>query len=141
MFDGAPHGITASSFTSVSLEPPLVAVCVAHTSTTWPKLAQLRQLGLSVLAAGHGRVARSLASRSADRFSEVEWITTPSGAVLVSGSTLWLECTVFRQIPAGDHNIAILRVVAIETHPDIAPMVFHRSTYRELAPSAAATGL
>lgn len=133
---GAPHGIAASSFTSVSLEPPLVSVCIAHTSTTWPKLAQAKRLGLSVLAAGHHRVARSLAARSTDKFSDVEWVATTDGAVLVRGSTLWLECAIFEQVPAGDHDIVILRITSLETHPDIAPMVFHRSAYRELAPAA-----
>jgi flavin reductase (DIM6/NTAB) family NADH-FMN oxidoreductase RutF len=139
MSNGAPHGMTASSFTSVSLEPPLVSVCVAHTSTTWPKLAQLRRLGVSVLAAGHSSVAKSLASRSADRFSDVQWVATRDGAVLVRGATLWLECEIFEQVPAGDHDIVILRIAALEPRPDIAPMIFHHSTYRELAPTASAT--
>jgi flavin reductase (DIM6/NTAB) family NADH-FMN oxidoreductase RutF len=134
--DGAPQGMAASSFTSVSIDPPLVSVCVAHTSATWPKLARLDRLGLSVLAAGHGRVARSLASKSGDRFSGVEWLASASGAVFVHGSTLWLECGIFDQIPAGDHDIVILRIMSLEMYPNVAPIVFHGSTFRELAPAA-----
>jgi flavin reductase (DIM6/NTAB) family NADH-FMN oxidoreductase RutF len=136
VLDGTPQGMTASSFTSVSIDPPLVSVCVAHTSSTWPKLAQLDRLGVSVLAAGHGGVARSLASKSGDRFSGVEWVASAGGAVFVHGSTLWLECSIFDQVPAGDHNIVILRIMSLETYPNVAPIVFHGSTFRELAPAA-----
>src|SRR3984957_1193727 len=67
MVAGAPEGIAASSFTTVSLEPPLVSVCVANTSTTWPKLANLERFGLSVLAGEHGPIARSLSAKNGDR--------------------------------------------------------------------------
>ena len=65
MIDGKPEGMTASSFTSVSIDPALVSVCVANSSSTWPKLASLPALGLSVLSSEHGTVARSLALRRA----------------------------------------------------------------------------
>jgi flavin reductase (DIM6/NTAB) family NADH-FMN oxidoreductase RutF len=131
--DEVPIGMAASSFTSVSIDPPLVSLCVARTSTTWPELVQLERVGLSVLAAGHGPVARSLSSKSGDRFSGVGWTASPSGAVFVHGSTLWLECSLFGQVTAGDHDIVILRIVSFETYPDVAPMIFHGSTFRELA--------
>lgn len=132
---GAPEGMAASSFTSVSLDPPLVSVCVANTSTTWPKLAELERLGLSVLAGGHGQIARALASKNGDRFSGVDWLATESGAVFVHGSTLWLECAPFKRVPAGDHEIVILQIVSLAAYPDITPMIFHRSGFRELAPA------
>lgn len=133
LIDGVPEGMAASSFTSVSLDPPLVSVCVANTSTTWPKLAPLPRLGLSVLASEHGPVARSLASKTGDRFSDVEWEATERGAVFVHGSTLWLECAPFDRVPAGDHEIVILQIVALAIYPDIAPMIFHRSGFHGLA--------
>jgi flavin reductase (DIM6/NTAB) family NADH-FMN oxidoreductase RutF len=58
MLDGHPVGMAASSFTSVSLEPPLVSVCMAHSSSTWPSLRRAPSIGVSVLAAGHGDIAR-----------------------------------------------------------------------------------
>jgi flavin reductase (DIM6/NTAB) family NADH-FMN oxidoreductase RutF len=132
--DGRPEGMVASSFTSVSIDPPLVSLCVARSSTTWPKLAPLELVGLSVLAAEHGTVARSLASKCGDRFSGVEWTANPGGAVFVHGSTLWLECSMFDQVPAGDHDIVILRIVSMVTYPDVSPMIFHGSAFRVLAP-------
>jgi flavin reductase (DIM6/NTAB) family NADH-FMN oxidoreductase RutF len=136
MVAGAPEGIAASSFTTVSLEPPLVSVCVANTSTTWPKLANLERFGLSVLAGEHGPIARSLSSKNGDRFDQVDWMATDHGAVFVHGSTLWLECAPFKRVEAGDHEIVILRIVSLAAYPDVTPMIFHRSGFRELAPTA-----
>jgi flavin reductase (DIM6/NTAB) family NADH-FMN oxidoreductase RutF len=136
LLDGVAEGMAASSFTSVSLDPALVSVCVANTSTTWPKLAKLERLGLSVLAGDHAPIARALASKTGDRFGGVDWTATDSGAVFVHGATLWLECAPFKRVVAGDHEIVVLQIVALAMYPDVAPMVFHRSNFHELATSA-----
>ena len=136
LLDGVAEGMAASSFTSVSLDPALVSVCVANTSTTWPKLAKLERLGLSVLAGDHAPIARALASKTGDRFGGVDWTATDSGAVFVHGATLWLECAPFQRVAAGDHEIVVLQIVALAMYPDVAPMVFHRSNFHELAPTA-----
>jgi flavin reductase (DIM6/NTAB) family NADH-FMN oxidoreductase RutF len=133
MLDNGPQGMAASSFTSVSLDPPLVSVCVAHSSTTWPTLATRSTLGVSVLAQDHTEVAASLSSKTGDRFADVAWEAAESGAIFVHGSTLWLECAVYDQLPAGDHDIVLLRILALQIYPDIAPMIFHGSKYRQLA--------
>lgn len=57
------------------------------------------------------------------------------GTVFVHGSTLWLECSIVNQVPAGDHDIVILGIASLKTYPDFAPIVFHRSGFRELAPT------
>jgi flavin reductase (DIM6/NTAB) family NADH-FMN oxidoreductase RutF len=135
LLDGVAEGMAANSFTSVSLDPPLVSVCVANTSSTWPKLATLRRLGLSVLAGDHAPIARALASRTGDRFSGVDWMATDGGAVFVHGATLWLECAPYKRVEAGDHEIVVLQIISLAMYPDVAPMVFHRSDFRELAPA------
>lgn len=132
LVDGVAEGMAASSFTTVSLEPPLVAVCMANTSTTWPKLASLARLGLSVLADAHTPTARALSARGADRFDGVDWTATDSGAVFVRGATLWLECAPFKCVEAGDHVIVVLEIMALSFNPEVEPMVFHRSAFREL---------
>jgi flavin reductase (DIM6/NTAB) family NADH-FMN oxidoreductase RutF len=136
MLDGSPEGMAASSFTTVSLDPPLVSVCIAKTSTTWPRLAKLRRFGLSVLAGEHGPIARALASKTGNRFGGVAWTAAESGAVFVHGATLWLECGPFKRVEAGDHEIVILQIVSLAAYPDVTPMIFHRSGFRELAPTA-----
>jgi flavin reductase (DIM6/NTAB) family NADH-FMN oxidoreductase RutF len=136
MIDGAPEGIAASSFTSVSLDPPLVSVCVARTSTTWPKLAALPALGLSVLSSGHGMVARRLSAKGVDRFARVDWAATETWAVFVHGATLWLECKPFKTVEAGDHEIIVLAIEGLLMNPDVDPMIFHRSGFHEILRSA-----
>jgi flavin reductase (DIM6/NTAB) family NADH-FMN oxidoreductase RutF len=133
LIDGRPEGIAASSFTSVSINPALVSVCVANTSSTWPKLAGLPALGLSVLASDHGAVAQSLASKTVDRFAAVDWQATELGAVFVHGATLWLQCRPYDTIEAGDHAIVLLEIQALLMDPDVEPMVFHRSSFHRIA--------
>jgi flavin reductase (DIM6/NTAB) family NADH-FMN oxidoreductase RutF len=128
--------MVASSFTSVSLDPPLVSICVNRTSTTWPILRRASRLGVSVLAEDHGQVARALAGRSGDRFDKMQWEAMPSDAVLVHGSTLWLECRLERTMTAGDHDIVLLEVHGLRTDPDVSPLVFHGSSFRRLGPTA-----
>jgi flavin reductase (DIM6/NTAB) family NADH-FMN oxidoreductase RutF len=134
LIDAAPVGFAASSFTSVSLEPPLVSVCVAHTSTTWPILRRAPRLGISVLAGEHDTIVRQLSSKAGDRFADVRWEAAPSDAVFVHGSSLWLDCHVENLITAGDHDIVVLKVDALQPYPDAIPMIFHASQFRQLGP-------
>jgi flavin reductase (DIM6/NTAB) family NADH-FMN oxidoreductase RutF len=129
---GQPIGITANSFTSVSLEPPIVLICVAHTSTTWPTLRRAARLGISVLGAHQERQGRALSARGTDRFASVQWQVTDGGAVLLEGASAWLDCSIERQIPAGDHDIVLLRVHALDADVSVPPLVFHGSRYRAL---------
>jgi flavin reductase (DIM6/NTAB) family NADH-FMN oxidoreductase RutF len=132
LVDGEPVGIAASSFTSVSLDPPLVSVCIAHTSTTWPVLARAERVGVSVLSAHQEGVARRLASREPDRFATLAWRGTADGAVLLDEAAAWLECTIEACVPAGDHDIVLLRVVELDADHRVAPLVFHGSRFRRL---------
>lgn len=125
-------GMAASSFTSVSLHPPLVSVCIARTSTTWPLLRAGARLGVSVLADDQDALARQLATRTGDRFAGVRVTTQASDAVFVDNSCLWLECTRYAELPAGDHQIALLEVQDIQTFPDRLPLIFHSSEFRQL---------
>jgi flavin reductase (DIM6/NTAB) family NADH-FMN oxidoreductase RutF len=130
--DGVPSGMAASSFTSVSIDPPLVSVCIARTSTTWPQLRTLARLGLSVLAEEQEPVARALAAKGIDRFAGIGWKQTEDGAILVHGAALWLDTTLYEELPAGDHEIALLHIRRIWSFPGVEPLVFHGSRYRQL---------
>jgi flavin reductase (DIM6/NTAB) family NADH-FMN oxidoreductase RutF len=126
---GAPIGLVASSFTTVSLDPPLVSFCVQHTSETWPLLAELPRLGLSVLGAAHEAACRQLASKRGDRFVGLGTTTTDGGAVFIADAAAHLECSVFDVLPGGDHEIVLLEIVALSARPTVAPLVFHASTF------------
>ncbi|MGW4380787.1 flavin reductase family protein [Kitasatospora sp. NPDC004531] len=134
--DGAPDGFAASSFVSISLEPPMIAVSVARTSTTWPRLAELPVLGLSVLSHGQGALCRRLASRAGDRFEGTDWQATADGAVLIEGAALWLTARVGAVYDGGDHEIVLMELITAELFAGVEPLVFHTSQFRELSPHA-----
>lgn len=130
--DGVRVGLAASTFVPVSLDPPLVSFCVQNTSTTWPKLKDLPFLGISVLGESHDSAAKTLAAKTGDRFAGLETKSSDRGAVFIHGTSVWLESAIEQLIPAGDHTIVILKVSEITVHADVAPIVFHRSTFRRL---------
>lgn len=132
IIDGQPVGMAASSFTSVSLDPPLVSVCIALTSSTWPILRTAHRLGVSVLGERHGQVARQLAARGGDRFAGVAYEVN-QGAVLVPDAAMWAVCSLDQEFTAGDHVIAVLRVYSADPHPEIRPIIFHASDFHQLA--------
>jgi flavin reductase (DIM6/NTAB) family NADH-FMN oxidoreductase RutF len=130
--DGVREGLASSTFVPVSLEPPLVSFCVQNTSTTWPKLKGLPMLGISVLGEAHDEAALTLAAKTGDRFAGLETVSYTSGAVFIRGTGLWLESAIEQLIPAGDHTIVVLRVNGVTVDAEVAPIVFHRSTFRRL---------
>ena len=130
--EGVRVGLAASTFVPVSLEPPLVSFCVQNTSTTWPKLKDLPFLGISVLGESHDAAAKTLAAKTGDRFAGLETHSSDRGALFIHGTSVWVESAIEQLVPAGDHTIVVLRVHDITVHDDIAPIVFHRSTFRRL---------
>jgi flavin reductase (DIM6/NTAB) family NADH-FMN oxidoreductase RutF len=139
LVDGVPVGLTANSFTAVSLDPPLVSVCVAHTSTTWPLLAGRARLGVTVLSAEQEQACAQLAARSADRFAGLDWHATQDGAVLLDGAGAWFDTSIEQHVRAGDHDIVLLRIHALDADHSAAPLVFHGSRFRRLEQPAADT--
>jgi flavin reductase (DIM6/NTAB) family NADH-FMN oxidoreductase RutF len=133
MVGATPVGMAASSFTSVSLDPPLACVCVARTSTTWPRLRRSERLGVSVLGHGQREACRRLAARGVDRFAGLGWRATPDGAVLLAGASAWFDCSVESEIRAGDHQVVLLGVHRLGRDPRVSPLVFHSSRLRGLA--------
>lgn len=136
---GTLTGMAISSFTSVSLDPPLVSVCADRSSATWPVLRSAPRLGVSILGDTHGEVCRRLASRTGDRFAGVSVERCASGAVLLHGAAAWLEAAVATEVPAGDHLVVLLRVLALAADPEVPPLLFHTSTFRQVGPVAEAS--
>ncbi|MBB6627087.1 flavin reductase family protein [Nocardioides sp. KIGAM211] len=134
--DGELIGLAASSFTSVSLEPALVSFSVARTSKTWPSLRRADHLGVTILADHHGEVCRQLAGDVAHRFDDVAVTATDDGAVTLDEGLARFECSIYREVEAGDHLIVILQLHAVEHADTSLPLVFHRSAFGRLADSA-----
>jgi flavin reductase (DIM6/NTAB) family NADH-FMN oxidoreductase RutF len=130
--DDRPVGMAASSFISVSLDPPLVSVCISRTSQTWPLMSSAQRIGISVLAEGHTDACRQLAAKSGDRFAGLNWRRSAGDAVLLADASAWLECSVCEVLPAGDHFIVVLEVHRHGVDARIGPLVFHRSRFHRL---------
>lgn len=138
IIDGEPQGIVASSFTvGVSMDPPLVMFAVQNTSRTWPLVREAGRIGVSVLGEAHDGVCRQIASKSGDRFAGLRLDSTDEGALFLHEAALWLDCSVEQEIPAGDHQVVLLRVHGHATHDGVhAPLVFHGSAFRTLKAEA-----
>lgn len=134
--DGRVVGLAASSFTTVSLDPPLVSVNLAVTSKTWPDLRRAPHLGVTVLADHHDHVCQQLAGPVSRRFDGVAITVTDQGAVTLDEGLARFDCTIYREVDAGDHILVLLELHAVE-HVDqtlpSAPLVFHRSAFGKLA--------
>ncbi|MGW0460772.1 flavin reductase family protein [Streptomyces tendae] len=135
---GEPLGMAVSSFISVSMTPPLVAVSIQQTSTTWPRLRSARRLGLSVLAEGQDQLCRALAAKDGDRFEGASVHTSENGGLFIHGAAAWFECSVYEELDAGDHAIVLLEIHELHTEADVAPLVFYRSGFRRLEPKTQA---
>jgi flavin reductase (DIM6/NTAB) family NADH-FMN oxidoreductase RutF len=134
----APTGLAASSFVPVSLDPPLVSVCIGRASSTWPALRTAPRLGISVLGHHQEAVSRQLGAADRERFNGLSWRATARGAVLLPESSAWFDCSVEREVPAGDHDIVLLRVHDLGATA-VVPLVFHGSKYRRLLLAAPAS--
>lgn len=131
----SPHGMTANSFTSVSLDPALVLVCVGRDTIMHGALAGADTFSVSVLAAGQEDVARYFASRSrpmgAVQFDAVDWLPgRRAGAPLIAGAAAHFECAKWRAYDGGDHTICVGEVLALDEAPAGEPLVFHRGRFR-----------
>lgn len=133
LVDGTALGIAVSSFTTVSLDPPLVSICVMETSRTWERLRTADRIGVSVLGAEHAETARRLAAPAEHRFTAEDWCAGDGGAIRFTGTPAWLECSLEQEIPAGDHVLALLRIRRVESDAAVLPLVYHASGFHRLA--------
>jgi flavin reductase (DIM6/NTAB) family NADH-FMN oxidoreductase RutF len=130
-----PAGFACQSFSSLSLEPPLVCFLVGRTSTTWPRIARAGVFCVNVLAAGQGELCRAFAASGADKFAGVAYAPAPvSGSPRLTGAAAWIDCTIQAVHPGGDHLIVVGRVNALSTEGDGDPLLFHRGRFARLAP-------
>ncbi len=129
------HGLTVNAFTSVSLSPPLVLVCIDCSGTSVSYMNKAEVFAVNILA----REQQPLADRFADssltseqRFEGVETAAGHTGAPILRGTLGYLDCRIVDRHPAGDHTIFIGEVVDAAVGAETAPLIFHRGRYREL---------
>lgn len=131
--DGQPDGMAVSTFIPVSLDPPLIAICIQRTSATWVRLRRLPCLGVSVLGHQHEHACRQLSRKEGDRFDGLDTTVSRSGAIHVQESCAWFDCSLESETVAGDHVIAVLAIERAGMSAGTAPLVFHSSRFRRLA--------
>lgn len=113
--DGQPVGFTANSFSSVSLEPPLLLVCLANSSSNYDTFCAADGFAINILAEDQTEVSNTFARPVDDRFAAVSWQRGPHGSPLLDGVCAWFDCSMERRIEAGDHVILIGRVQAFDS--------------------------
>ncbi len=130
--DGTPVGLTANSFTSVSLDPPLLLVCIANASGTAPALRAAGHFGVNVLQIGQQPASNRFATRGEDRFANLPWAPGQTGVPLLGSSLVSFECQRESLHEAGDHFILVGRVVRAQFEPHRDPLLYFRGKYRRL---------
>lgn len=134
---GAPVGMTATAFSSVSLDPPMVLVCVNATARTRHAIEGSTGYGVNILADDQGAIARQFASQVADKFDGVAWRNGATGVPLIEGALATLECRVVQAVEAGTHVVYIGSVLAGED-PGGDPLLYFDGAYRTLGDAAPA---
>ena len=130
--DGEPVGMAVGSFTSVSLDPPLVGFLPARTSSTFPKIQQAGHFCVNVLSADQEDVCRSFA-RPGDKFAGIGWTSDGNQAPHLDGAVAWIDCTVESISDAGDHHFVLGRVHDLQVANDLLPLVFFQGGYGRFA--------
>jgi flavin reductase (DIM6/NTAB) family NADH-FMN oxidoreductase RutF len=127
------HGITVSAFCSLSLEPPLVLICIDRQAQAHTLLREAGVFAVNVLAEDGERLSRLFASREPDKFAQVRYTRGQTGAPLLSDALATLECRLVDQYPGGDHTIFIGEVVSGNAQDRAGPLLYYRSGYHSLA--------
>jgi flavin reductase (DIM6/NTAB) family NADH-FMN oxidoreductase RutF len=140
-----PHGMTANSFTSVSLDPPLVLVCVDRQAAMHERLRDTGTFAVSILSCAQENVARHFANRlrptGPAEFDNVGWQPGPAtGAPLIEGALAHLECRLWRTYAGGDHTIFTGELVDLRRYGDDDPMLFLQGRFRQVGPEETEAG-
>jgi flavin reductase (DIM6/NTAB) family NADH-FMN oxidoreductase RutF len=126
--DGTPTGLTVNSFSSVSLDPPLVLWCLSLKADSLAVFRECERYLIHVLAVDQLSIAKRFATRGADKFGPTAWRPTDDGLPLLEGCVAWFECGNRSQYEEGDHVVLIGRVEAFQTIGG-APLIFHNARY------------
>lgn len=128
--DGEPAGFAAQSFTSLSLEPPLVALCPARSSQSWPKLRDSGSFCINILSESQRAICELFARTGIDKFAGIEWRPGITGSPVLAEALAFVDCELMEEHDAGDHSIAVGRVRDLGVlNADAGPLVFFRGAY------------
>jgi 3-hydroxy-9,10-secoandrosta-1,3,5(10)-triene-9,17-dione monooxygenase reductase component len=125
-----PVGMTAQSFSSLSLDPPLVLFCPGKSSSSWPRIHAVGSFCINVLAEDQEELCRAFACSGADKFAGVGYTAAPhTGAPLLTGALAWMDCRLEAVHDGGDHEIAVGRALDLGARDSGRPLLFYRGGY------------
>jgi flavin reductase (DIM6/NTAB) family NADH-FMN oxidoreductase RutF len=128
-----PVGFTATSLSSLSLEPPLVSFGIGAGTSSWPHLSRATSVVVNFLGAHQEQLARTFATSGIDRFAApTAWTRLPGGEPVLAGTAGWLRCGVDRTVAAGDHRIVIGRVESVSLTDGHRPLIYHDGRYHSI---------
>lgn len=131
--EGEPVAMVVGSFTSVSLDPPLVAYLPTKSSGSYARLRTSRHFCVNVLAADQMELCGQLASKSPDKFAGVDWTPAPSGSPVLTGAVSWIECERESEVDGGDHYIVLGKVTDLAVQRASLPLLFFQGGYGRFA--------
>jgi flavin reductase (DIM6/NTAB) family NADH-FMN oxidoreductase RutF len=131
---GRPTGLVVGSFTSVSLDPPLIAFLPDNSSSSWPKIRPSERFCVNVLAHDQENVCRQFAAKGGDKFEGIGWRPGATGSPIIEGVVAWIDCELDAIHDAGDHTIVIGRVIGLDTEQLTHPLLFFRGGYGRFSP-------
>jgi 3-hydroxy-9,10-secoandrosta-1,3,5(10)-triene-9,17-dione monooxygenase reductase component len=126
--DGEPVGFSCQSFSALSLDPPMVILAPAKSSTSWPRIAEAGAFAVNILAEHQESICLNFAVSGGDKFDGVAWTAGTTGAPLIKGSLATIECTLGAIYEGGDHELVTGHVVAMEVGSG-SPLLFYRSGF------------
>jgi 3-hydroxy-9,10-secoandrosta-1,3,5(10)-triene-9,17-dione monooxygenase reductase component len=127
-----PVGMAASSFTSLSMDPPLVLFCPGKTSSSWARIEAAGHFAVNVLAHDHEHVSRQMSSKVEDKFAGVPWHIDASGSPVLDEALGWIDCRTEHIYEGGDHWIVVGRVLSLGWREG-EPLAYHRGSYGRFA--------
>jgi len=128
---GKPFGLTANAFTSLSLNPPLVLVCVDKTVQCYACFEESKLFAVNLLAENQEEISRRFATKGVEKFAGIQWRTSEHGLALLEGAIGYIECKVAQSYNGGDHTIYVGEILAATASGD-RPLLFFKGRYRKL---------
>lgn len=132
LHEGKPAGLTVNSFTSVSLDPPLLLVCIAKNAASAKALTSASHFAINVLQTGQQPASIRFSTRDEDRFGATPWACGEAGAPILNDSLGVFECERFAAYDGGDHHILVGQVVKASFDAGLDPLLYFRGRYRRL---------
>jgi flavin reductase (DIM6/NTAB) family NADH-FMN oxidoreductase RutF/DNA-binding IclR family transcriptional regulator len=131
--DGTPAAMTVGSFTSASLDPPLIAFLPDKSSSSFPKIREAGSFCVNVLSNEQESVCRSFAAKGTDKFAGVAWRPAPSGAPIIDDIVAWMDCDIEQVLDVGDHYLVVGHIRAMGAPGSALPLLFFQGGYGEFS--------